>query len=183
MWTLILAGIASAQTFDVASVKRLLSTGGRFTKQGGPGTADPERVSYRNIPLRVVLLEAYNVRNYQLSGPDWLDTQRYDITVKLPIGATNEQFQAMMRDLLETRFQMKIHHELKDLSIYALVVAKGGPKIKPVASDGPAPEGQLAVVRAPEVRMDSPRCRCPAPGLSSRRERERRGLRSRTLQS
>lgn len=70
-----------------------------------------------------------------------------------------------MRDLLETRFQMKIHHELKDLSIYALVVAKGGPKIKPVASDGPAPEGQLAVVRAPEGPDGFPKVSLPSPGV------------------
>src|SRR5437762_2198879 len=56
--------------FEVASVKPAQSTSGRFTMNGGPGTSDPGRISYTNIMLRRILLSAYDVRNYQISGPD-----------------------------------------------------------------------------------------------------------------
>ncbi len=74
-------GAAASQTatmdgirFEVASVKPAPSASGRFTMNGGPGTSDPGRISYTNIMLRRVLLSAFEVRNYQLLGPDWLDT-------------------------------------------------------------------------------------------------------------
>src|SRR4029077_5103282 len=76
---IIAAGIASAQpAFEVASVKPAKSETGRFTMDGGPGTNDPGRISYTNIMLRRVLLAAYDFRNYQISGPDWLNTLRFD---------------------------------------------------------------------------------------------------------
>src|SRR5205823_1653898 len=102
-------------TFEVASVKPARPDSGRYTMKGGPGTADPSRITYTNIMLRAILLSAYELKNYQISGPDWLDTLRFDITAKVPEGATKEQFQAMLRNLLETRFKMGVHRESKEL--------------------------------------------------------------------
>src|SRR5262249_43578974 len=120
-----------------------------------PGTSDPGRISYSNITLRRVLLSAYEVKSYQISGPDWLDTARFDITAKLPAATTKEQFQAMMRNLLETRFRMKVHRESRDLPIYALLISKNGPKIKPQMTGGPSDKSeqdQLAAIREGETK-------------------------------
>jgi uncharacterized protein (TIGR03435 family) len=114
---------------------------------GGPGTGDPDRITCTNIMLRRVLLTAYEVRNYQIAGPDWLDSLRFDITAKVPDGATKEQFQSMLRNLLAARFKMTVHRESKELPIYALLTAKNGPKVKASVDDGSGgnqPDEQLA---------------------------------------
>lgn len=131
---------------------------------GGPGTSDPGRISYSNSMLRRVLLLAYDVKNYQLMGPEWLDTLRFDITATVPEGATKEQFQAMLRDLLATRFKMTVHWESKELPIYALLVAKNGPKIKPRDAASPGEE-QLAAMQKDEGKDGFPVLSLPAAGL------------------
>jgi len=166
--TLLVSSAFAQNQFEVASVKALKSDGGRFTMTGGPGTSDPSRITYSNIPLRIVLLNAYDFRNYPVTGPDWLNTLRFDINAKLPEGTTKEQLQAMLRNLLETRFQMRSHRETKELPIYALVVANGGPKISPVVNDTAATAGaseQLAVIRSNEGKDGFPTVSLRAPGL------------------
>ena len=156
-------------TFEVASVKPAKPDSGRYTMKGGPGTSDLGRITYTNIMLRAVLLSAYDVKNYQIFGPEWIDTLRFDITAKIPSGATKEQFQSMLRNLLETRFKMSIHRESKELPIYALLVAKNGPKIKPAAEDGAAPaelgEAQLPTIQRAEGRDGFPAVTMQAPGM------------------
>ena len=153
--SLLVTRLAFSQTFDVASVKPAHPPAGitRFTMSGGPGTDDPGRISYTNIMLKRVLLSAYRVRPWQVSGPDWLDSLRFDITARVPEGATQEQFQTMLRNLLVDRFRMAVHKETREVPIYALVVGKNGPKLKsPGGSAGAAPDQdeQLAIVKRPE---------------------------------
>jgi len=173
---IVASGVASSQTamtdelrFEVASVKPAQSVSGRFTMNGGPGTSDPGRISYTNIMLRRILLSAYEVRNYQISGPDWLDTLRFDITAKVPDGTTKEQFQSMLRNLLITRFKMTVHRESKDLPIYALLGAKNGPKIRATeeeaAAIGKPSEDQLAQIQSAEGKDGFPALSLRAPGL------------------
>jgi uncharacterized protein (TIGR03435 family) len=158
-----LASLACGQTFDAASVKAVQSAGGRFTMSGGPGTNDPGRISYENIPLRIVLLSAYGLKNYQLVGPDWLNTLRFDITAKIPDGATKEQFQSMLRSLLEARFRMTLHRESKELPIYDLLVAKKGPKLKAVTAQ-PTDE-QIATALPGEGADGFPKLSMPSSGI------------------
>jgi uncharacterized protein (TIGR03435 family) len=155
----VLLMMAFSQTFEVASVKPSTSTGGRVTI-----TSDPGRISYTNIMLKRILLRAHDVNDYQISGPDWLDTLRFDITAKVPEGATTEDIQEMLRDLLATRFKMKIHRESKELPIYALLSAKNGPKIKPTSTGNPDDE-QVAGMKADEGKDGFPVLSLKAPGL------------------
>jgi uncharacterized protein (TIGR03435 family) len=111
------------QTFEVASVKP--SAGGKVIIRNDPG-----RVSYSNVMLRLIILKAYDMKDYQLSGPDWLTTLRYDITAKVP--ESSNDIPAMLRDLLTTRFQMKVHRETKEMPIYELTVSKN--KLKSTSS-------------------------------------------------
>jgi uncharacterized protein (TIGR03435 family) len=157
---------ANQLAFEVTSVKPSKLENGRFTMSGGPGTADPGRINYTNIMLRRILLNAYEVKNYQIAGPEWLDTARFDISAKVPAGATREQFLTMLRNLLATRFRMKIHRESRELPIYALVTAKNGPKIKPsVKPSNGGPEDELATIRASEGKDGFPTLSWPSPGL------------------
>jgi uncharacterized protein (TIGR03435 family) len=111
----------------------------RAGSHGGPGTSDPGQVTYNNVTLKNLLMTAYGVKIYQISGPGWLDTERYDILAKLPPDATKEQFALMLQNLLAARFKMTLHHETKNLPLYELVVAKNGPKLKQSVDDPNAP--------------------------------------------
>ncbi|HLK66503.1 MAG TPA: TIGR03435 family protein [Bryobacteraceae bacterium] len=162
------AGLALGQsglTFEVASVRRLESSTGRFTMNGGPGTSDPTRITYANVPLRRVLLEAYPVSNYQLTGPDWLNTLRYDISAKVAEGTSKEQFQTMLQNLLITRFQMAIRRESREVSVYALLVGKNGLKLSISSPDGKPVEDQLATVQSQEGKDGFPVISMKAPGI------------------
>jgi len=68
------------------------------------------------------------VNPYQLSAPSWLDTERFDITAKIPDGATQGQVPLMLQNLLADRFQLAIHRESKDMSFYSLAIGKNGLK-------------------------------------------------------
>lgn len=127
---------ADQLTFEVASVKPAEpQTPGRMMvgMRGGPGTPDPGQATFSNVTQRVLLARAYGVQDYQISGPGWLDSERYDIVAKVPKGATKEQFMVMLQNLLAERFKLTLHHETKELPLYALVVAKNGPKLKETA--------------------------------------------------
>jgi uncharacterized protein (TIGR03435 family) len=73
---------------------------------------------------------AYKLKDYQVVGPDWISSERYEINAKLPAGATREQTNDMLQALLAERFQLKAHTGSKEFSVYALVVAKNGLTMK-----------------------------------------------------
>jgi len=134
--------------FEVASIKLSAPTTGNriMVRMGG----DPGRVNYTNVSLKDVLARAYDVKRYQISGPSWLDSERYDIVAKVPDGVPKEQIPAMLRNLLAERFKMTVHLEKKEEPVYALVLGKNGPKLKksedsddggPVAPDGARGKG------------------------------------------
>src|ERR1700722_10609921 len=135
-------------TFDVASVKPATppTPDGRGMimmagPSGGPGTKDPGRIHYPFMSLKNILMSAYDVKNFQIVGPAWLDTERFDITATMPPDTTKEQFRAMLQNLLADRFKMTVHRETKELPMYSLVVAKVGPKMLESAAV-PAPKDE-----------------------------------------
>jgi len=144
---------ADSPSFEVASVRRASppppGTGVRDGARGGPGTADPSQVTYTNLRLKDLLLTAYGVKNYQVSGPDWLDTERYDIAAKIPPGTSKEQFALMLQNLLVERFKITINHTTKEFLQYELVVAKNGPKLKPWVNDPNVPSPPAPTPGAP----------------------------------
>ena len=133
-------------SFEVASVKQSGPTTVR-NFDGGPGTKDPGRYTATSATLRDFLFAAYRVPRddyrEQISGPGWIDTEKYDVVVKIPPGTTKEQFQRMFQNLLAERFKLVIHHETKVLPVYELVVAPNGPKLKAsvetAGSEAPSP--------------------------------------------
>lgn len=130
--------------FDVASVKPTVTEpGGPIyigPPRGGPGTPDPGQITWSGATLLNVLRTAYDVKNYQVTGPDWLKSERYEIVVKVPAGATKEQVNVMWQNLLKERLGLAMHHASKDFPADELTVPKGGPKLKPTDLDPNAPE-------------------------------------------
>jgi uncharacterized protein (TIGR03435 family) len=120
--------------FEVASVRALKSG----PKEGKAMTVDPGRLTYSNVSLQDCIVAAYGVKPYQISGPGWLDTERYDIAAKAADGVPEPQLMRMLQSLLAERFQLKLHHETKELPVYVLVVAKNGPKLERGDSNTPA---------------------------------------------
>lgn len=114
------------KTFEVASVKPNKS--GQYTASG---SEDAGRFVYGNRSLMSYILQAYQLLGYQVSGPGWLDSERYDISAIKPPGASEEQVRMMFQNLLVERFKLALHHEHKEMSVYALVVGKRGQKFKP----------------------------------------------------
>jgi len=147
-------------TFEVASIKpaapqaMVLFQG---SMDGGPGTPAPGRIRFTDVPLRVLIMRAYDVQSFQVSGPSWMDSQRFDVIAKVPDRATKEDAQIMLQNLLEDRLKLKLHKGSKEASIYELVVAKGGIKIKEAAQTaaasaegaGEPPRGRDGFLRTP----------------------------------
>jgi uncharacterized protein (TIGR03435 family) len=123
------AGAASAQNFEVASIKAAApqDAGRVMVRMGG----DPGRLDYTNVSLRDLVRQAYGVKDYQVVGPDWMNSARFDVQAKLPPDTPQDVRNVMMQHLLADRFALKVHKESKEAPIYSLNVAKGGPKLKP----------------------------------------------------
>ena len=101
----------------------------------------PDRVRLQNWPLLDLIAAAYSVRATQVSGPDWLSDQGFDIEAKVPDGTPKEELNAMLQSLLEERFGLKAHRATKTGQGFALTVGKNGPKLKSAAPPAePAPD-------------------------------------------
>ncbi len=97
---------------------------------------DKGRLTMSNVTLRDVIRQAYKTKEHQLTTPDWMGSMRFDIVAKLPEGGTKEQVPEMLQTLLVDRFKLTFHKESKTMPIYALVVAKGGPKLTEAEAEG-----------------------------------------------
>jgi uncharacterized protein (TIGR03435 family) len=132
-----LAAHAWGQTFDVASVKPSETpVMGRmmvFSRTNEPG-----RVNYKFMSLRDLVRTAYDVKDYQVTAPDWMATARFDVEAKYSPDIPKDKVPQMLQALLAERFHLTVHREKKELPAYALVVGKNGPKLKE-SEETPAP--------------------------------------------
>ncbi len=129
--------------FEVATVRPAAPlTPGNLPPRSGPGTSDPERVNYRYRTMKTLLMTAYGMPVNQVIGPPWIDSPRdlFDITAKVPPGATQEQVNVMLQNLLAGRFNLVVHRETRELPFYELTVAKNGLKMKPYVEDPNGPK-------------------------------------------
>ena len=132
-------------TFEVASIKPAGALDPVAIQQGKMRIGmkvDKAMVSIDGFSLKDLVRTAYEVKDYQISGPDWLGTvmgaQRFNVQATMPEGATEKQVPQMLQALLADRFKLVVHRETRDHPVYALVVAKGGPKMKEAEPDPPA---------------------------------------------
>jgi uncharacterized protein (TIGR03435 family) len=163
----------TAPAFEVASVKPTppSATSGRYT--GGPGTDSPKRFIATNCPLSLLLLKAYDLKSYQIVGPPSINRDRYDIFANIPPGATAAQIHVMLRNLLVERFGLAVHREKRNLSVYELVVAKGGPKMKeapktPNGEQDRAAPGSGTAMRPPGAKLILGKDGIPVPPPGTR---------------
>jgi uncharacterized protein (TIGR03435 family) len=158
------APLISAQTpsqtkeFEVASVKvHKESDDGRVGIQIAPGG----RWRATNVPLKMLLQIAYDLRPGQLTGaPNWTETERYDIDAKLDdsLGSNPkpDEMRPYLQSLLEKRFQLQFHRESKEMQVYVLGVAKNGSKLKESdpAAVGPRIRMGMGQLSCTKVKMD-----------------------------
>ena len=96
---------------------------------------DGAQVRGTSLPLRDYIVLAYRLKPSQVTGPDWITSQRFDIAAKLPDGASQDQFRDMLQTLLTDRFQMKTHRDTKEFPVYVLGIAKSGLKMTELPPD------------------------------------------------
>ena len=147
-------GQAPKPAFEVASVKPA-----QPIELQDPGKLhigmqiDGARVDIGSMRLADLIPVAFRVKFYQVSGPDWLSADdmsapRFDVLGKMPEGAASEQVPEMLQALLAERFKLTFHRESREHSVYALVVAKGGPKLKQLVPEADSlPGGQAGTIR------------------------------------
>jgi uncharacterized protein (TIGR03435 family) len=135
LWILLLAaGYALGQSFEVASIHtRTDGTGDVYTLKPFRFDLSGSRLTIENDRLIDLVTFAYDIKDYELFGePHWADIDRYDITGRVAVNSvlTRELARPMMQALLADRFQLKVHREMREIPVYALIVVKGGPKFK-----------------------------------------------------
>jgi uncharacterized protein (TIGR03435 family) len=131
-FALLTASLTRAQTttqrFEVASIKPSKSESWKLN-------FTPTGLSAKAVLLRYVLQEAYGIYDSHMwsGGPAWIDSAKFDIEARYEnpqAQPTREQRKVMLQQLLADRFKVVVHHEAKEFSVYALVVAKNGPKFR-----------------------------------------------------
>jgi uncharacterized protein (TIGR03435 family) len=128
---------ADAPAFDVASI--------RMSEKNRPGgdtpfqdniQATPGSLTMRNVTLADSIAWAYHVFEFQVSGPDWSGSARYDIVAKAAGPATEPELRRMLQTLLADRFKLTLHRETKEMGAYLLLVGKNGPKVQESKTEG-----------------------------------------------
>ncbi|MGO9258458.1 MAG: TIGR03435 family protein [Bryobacteraceae bacterium] len=142
--------------FEVASIKPTApGAAGRWIRM-----QSTHEFAAKNHTLKTLIAAAYNLNPTAISGgPAWVDSDRYDIVAKAPneVRPNLDEQMSMLRKLLADRFQLTFHREQKELRVYALTIAKGGPKLREstVSADA-SPEGPpplISVVSPQLVRL------------------------------
>jgi uncharacterized protein (TIGR03435 family) len=124
-------------TFEVASIKASQTPQGQGLRSLREDiNTDPARLTMINVGLNTAIRWAYKLGVYEISGPDWLSTARFDITAKAASAVSEDQLRLMLQSLLKERFKLEAHRQASQLSGYALVVGKNGTKLHPVEGGG-----------------------------------------------
>jgi uncharacterized protein (TIGR03435 family) len=118
---------AQSPKFEVTSVKVNRSGDGRSSY---PQLTNG-RMTAHNATLRMILRSAYGLSALQINGPDWMDSDRFDLDAKSSPGVADSELMPMLQWLLKERFQLAAHRETKEMPVYDLIVAKGGLKVVP----------------------------------------------------
>jgi uncharacterized protein (TIGR03435 family) len=145
-FTLLCAWLAIGQTqpaFEVASIRPAAPLDPQKIMSGQQKIgvqSDNARISINSMTLNDLIMIAFRVKPYQVSGPPWLSSginaERFDVQATLPPGGSG-QMPEMLQALLAERFGLKVHRETTEHNVYALVVAKGGHKMKDALPEDP----------------------------------------------
>jgi uncharacterized protein (TIGR03435 family) len=123
------APVSPSLKLEVAALKPS-APGGR----GGGVSPDPggERYLATNSTIKNLITVAYRIKADEITGgPDWIETDRYDMNAKAERPSSIEELHMMLKNLLADEFKLRFHREMKELPVYALVLDKDGPKMTP----------------------------------------------------
>jgi uncharacterized protein (TIGR03435 family) len=135
-------------SFEVASIK----SGDPSERSRGFGSPDPSQFRVINMTAKGMVAFVYGLKDFQLTGgPDWANSKIYSINAKVEDSIAKsiqgmsrqerqQQERMMLHSLLNDRFKLSVSHVTKDEPEYALVVAKGGPKLTPTTWVALAPD-------------------------------------------
>jgi uncharacterized protein (TIGR03435 family) len=159
--------------FEVASVKphdarqdNLRSISAADSARGAAGAGG--RFALRGYQATALLMKAFDLQPDQISGPKWLDEDRFDVFANAPAGATPDQYPLMFQNLLAERFRLQSHFETQITSVYALSVAPEGAKLKPGVEDSdPENYGPIKqeITGTGDARVASVAARAPGLGI------------------
>jgi uncharacterized protein (TIGR03435 family) len=116
--------------FEAATIK--VNNLGANQPPGGDFAAQPGgRLHVRNNPMANVIRNAYGVTQpfFLIGGPDWIDSERYDMEARAEGNPSRDQMMGMLQSILEDRLKLKVHRETREVPVYDLTIAKGGPKL------------------------------------------------------
>ena len=146
-------------SFEVASIKPSHSADNRMRIGVSPG-----KFTVENVSLEDLIMFAYDAKSQaQISGgPSWIKSEAFNIDAKeddaqaaelqkLPPEQSQKQIRLMVQSLLLDRFKLRVSHQMKELPVYALVVAKNGPKLTPSKSE-PLPDEGKGIDAQPRMR-------------------------------
>jgi uncharacterized protein (TIGR03435 family) len=138
-----LAGIAIAQSSPASEVFEAVAL--KQAPKGARAVARlniaPGRLSAPAASLRYLITEAFGLAGFQVADVSgWMESDLYTIIASTGHAADVQESRVMLRGLLESRFRLKTHREVRQTPVFALVVDRGGPKLTP-SSDGQAPVG------------------------------------------
>jgi uncharacterized protein (TIGR03435 family) len=128
------APASDAAAFDAVSVKPAKPARGI---DGMPAIkATPGMVVVRNTNIKGAIAWAYRVTDAQVTGPDFLDSQRFDIIAKAAGPAVEDDLRLMMQAMLKDRFKLDFHRQNKEMQTYVLSIGKNGFKAKESKTEG-----------------------------------------------
>lgn len=141
---------APRKAFDVASLKSVIAPASDYsvTMRQGPGV-----LSYPLINLKSLIMEAYRVKDSQIAGPDWLNTENYSLDARFPPTTSEKDLALMLQTLLAERFGLRLHREMRAQNSYALLPGKDKFKLQPVepgeSSQMTNPSGHALMKKTP----------------------------------
>jgi uncharacterized protein (TIGR03435 family) len=135
------SGTKAKTELDAASIrisppKTGFHFGSDSSSVGGPGTADPGMFRCSNCTLATLISKAFDLQNYQFPGRASLGDKTFDVMARNPAGATQEEFAAMLQNLLKDRFSLKYHYTEKNVRGFHLVMNGNGSKLKESSDNG-----------------------------------------------
>jgi uncharacterized protein (TIGR03435 family) len=149
-------------TFDVASVRpspapdmQTMIAGLRAGRRPNWVRVDGTRATFNYESLMDLIAYAYKIQRYEVSGPEWMVTDRFDIEARLPDGAAKDDVPEMLKALLKERFNLTTHNEPQDQPVLALAVGKSGAKLKE-STDKPVALDESEPLKPGETKMDTP---------------------------
>lgn len=148
------ATVRASAPLDMAKLSAQMQSG-KMPRFGA--LVEGSRAEYNYMTLKELIANAYGVKAYQVTGPAWMASERFDIVARMPEGAKKDDAPAMLKSLLDERFKLTAHAEKQQHEVLALVVGKDGPKLKDAVAAAPAePVDEDAPLKPGEFKMQGP---------------------------